>query len=212
MGSTFHAVDYSKLTNVRCTLSGADFDFGEYKNIHINLLGLYQPENASSVISAIPLLRARGFNVPDEAIRRGLAAVVWEARFEKLSDDPIVIYDGSHNPQAIEAAVRSIKALFCNNKVNILTGVMKDKDYRANVKLLAPVTRRAFTVTPSNSRSLPSVEYAKVFCTEGMKADAYETLEAGAKAAYADSKANGVPLVILGSLYMYADIKKALGL
>ncbi len=212
LASPFNTTDYSKLSNVKCTLDGSDFDFDGYKNLHINLLGLYQIENAASVLCAIPKLRERGLDISDEAIRRGLESTVWQARFEKLSKSPVVIYDGSHNPQSIEAAVHSIKALFGNNKVNILTGVMKDKDYITMVNLLKPVTRRAFTVTPDNKRALPSLQYAEVFHNVGVQADAYNVLEAGAKAAYDDSKATGVPLIILGSLYMYADMKKALNL
>lgn len=212
LASPFNTTDYSKLSNVKCTLDGSDFDFDGYKKLHINLLGLYQIENAVSVLCAIPELRERGLDISDEAIRRGLESTVWQARFEKLSKSPVVIYDGSHNPQSIEAAVHSIKALFGNNKVNILTGVMKDKDYRTMVILLKPVTRRVFTVTPDNKRALPSLQYAEVFSKVGVQADAYSVLKDGAKAAYDDSKATGVPLIILGSLYMYADMKKALNL
>lgn len=212
LGSPFQAVDYSALKNVRCSLFGSDFDFGGYKDLHINLLGLYQPENAASVLDAIPQLRKSGLNISDEAIRHGLKSTVWEARFEKLSDNPVVIYDGSHNPEGVEAAVRSIKVLFANEKVNILSGVMRDKDYNTIAKLLAPIARYVFTVTPTCTRSLPSAEYADVFRTLGIEADAFDTLDAGAKEAYAKSKAEGTPLIILGSLYMYADIKTALGL
>ncbi|HHT54551.1 MAG TPA: bifunctional folylpolyglutamate synthase/dihydrofolate synthase [Clostridiales bacterium] len=214
LGSPYHTADYSKLDNVRCTLTGADFDFGEYKNLHINLLGLYQPINAAGVLEAIPVLRGRGFVIPVEAVRRGLASTVWPARFELLSADPVIIYDGSHNPEAIEAATRSIRALLGGKyeRVNILTGVMRDKDYATMAGLLSGIARKVFVVTANYRRALPADEYAEVFRRRGVQAYPYDVLDAGIRAAYEDSEAAGVPLVILGSFYLYADVKEALGL
>lgn len=208
--SPCHAVDYSALTNVRCSLGGCDFDYGGLRDLHINLLGMFQPENAASVVSAVPLLRERGFDISEEALRRGLASTVWQARFELLSATPVVIYDGSHNPQGMTAAVGSIQTLFGDKSVNILTGVMRDKDYNTMSELISRVARRVFTVTPAMTRSLPAREYAEVFRLLGVESEAYDSLAGGVAAAYADSVKHGIPLVALGSLYMYADFITAL--
>ncbi|MGI6167070.1 MAG: bifunctional folylpolyglutamate synthase/dihydrofolate synthase [Eubacteriales bacterium] len=212
LGSPYYAADYSKLCNVRCTLFGADFDFGEYKNLHLNLLGLYQPQNAASVLEAIPILRERGFTITEEAIRRGLESTVWPARFELLSKNPVVIYDGSHNPEAVGVTIRSIKALLGGKKVNLLTGVMRDKDYATMAGMLSEIARVAFVVTANYGRALPAAEYAETFRRYGVAAYPYDVLFDGIRAAYEDSKTAGVPLVILGSFYLYADVKAALGL
>ncbi|HOA84751.1 MAG TPA: folylpolyglutamate synthase/dihydrofolate synthase family protein [Bacillota bacterium] len=212
LGSPYCTADYSKLRNVNCTLSGADFDFGEYKNLHINLLGLYQPQNAASVLEAIPILRERGFTITEEAMRRGLESTVWPARFELLSKNPVVIYDGSHNPEAVGVTIRSIKALLGGEKVNLLTGVMRDKDYATMAGMLSEIARRVFVVTANYGRALPSAEHAETYRRCGVTAYPYDVLYDGIRAAYEDSKTAGVPLVILGSFYLYADVRAALGL
>ena len=70
----------------------------------------------------------RGLTVPEEAIREGLASVKWPARFEVLSKDPLIIADGGHNPEGIDAAIESVKTYFKDEKILLLTGVMADKD------------------------------------------------------------------------------------
>lgn len=210
LGADFYHVDYDRLVNVRPTLDGTTFDFGRYRDLHINLLGLYQPQNAASVVAAMPLICSRGFEVSEQALRRGLAEARWPARFEKLGEDPIVIYDGSHNPQGIRASVDSIHGLFPGRRVAILTGVLADKDHRGMVSMLAEVADSAFCVTPDNPRALDGCDYAAEFCGQGIAARAFDTMDAALSAAYSYCRERNIPLVALGSLYMYADFCAAL--
>ena len=132
MGSEFGEAEYEKLDNVRPSLEGSYFDYDGLCDLYIGLLGMYQPENAASVVAAVRRLGDRGLEISEEAIRRGLSETRWPARFERLSTDPTIIYDGSHNPQGMAAAVRSIREIFGGEKVNILTGVLGDKQWCGN--------------------------------------------------------------------------------
>ena len=205
LGVEFHSADYSKLKNVKPTVEGTIFDYDGYSELKIQLLGLYQPENAASVVSSIPLLRAQGLEISDQAVRRGLEKTRWAARFERMASDPTVIYDGSHNPQGIEAAVRSIRGIFGDSRINVLTGVLRDKDYRYIAETLSGVADKVWCVTPDNDRALTASEYAALFREFGREAVACETLAEGVSAAYADSKERGVAMIALGSLYMYCE-------
>ena len=62
MKSKMHRVDRSKLALKQSTLEGTLFDFGEHTDMRISLLGSYQPLNASTVLSALDILRERGMN------------------------------------------------------------------------------------------------------------------------------------------------------
>jgi dihydrofolate synthase/folylpolyglutamate synthase len=173
-------------------------------------LGLYQPRNAAVVISAIEELRRAGFDISDDDIRYGLYDSVWHARFEIISRDPLIIFDGAHNPQGIASATESIKRYFGDKKVYLMTGVLRDKDYTAIAKDLSSVASRAFTLTPDNPRALRAVEYAEVLAGEGIDATAYESLRDAFVAALDAAKRDGVPLICLGSLYIYCSIVKEL--
>ena len=209
VGAPFVETDHTKLANVRSDLFGADFDFGAYKDIHVSLSGLYQPHNAANVLTVIDVLRARGLTIPETAIREGLASVKWPARFEVLSKSPMVIADGGHNPEGIDAAIASVKAYFKEEKILLLTGVMADKDYTNMVSRMAEVAAQAFCVRPANDRALDPAAYAETFRNMGIPAEGYATVAEGVKAAMDTAKREGKALLCLGSLYMYGEVHAA---
>lgn len=209
LGCGFNFCDYGALTVKAATLEGATLDYKERKDVKIPLLGLYQPENCAKALEVIEALRAAGYSVSEEAVREGVSKVVWRARFEKLASTPFVLYDGSHNPEGIELAVKTLGHYFGTQKVNLLTGVMKDKDYEYMASMLAPLADEVFCVTPDNPRSLTSKELAKVYSDLRVRSNAYETVYEGVKAALAESKKTETPLICLGSLYMYAEVSDA---
>ncbi len=207
--SSFDFCDYTQLKIKKTDLSGSVFDYKNYKDISLSLLGLYQPENAVKAIETVEVLRKRGLEISDGDIYEGLKSARWAARFEKLSENPLVIYDGSHNPEGIEAAAKALSHYFGQEKVNLLTGVMADKDYSAMVKQLSPFAKKVFTVTPDNPRSLKASSLAALYNGLGVSSEGFDSVYEGFLAAYTDSKGNAVPLVCLGSLYMYCEVAEA---
>ena len=199
-------MDYSLLSGLESTLEGSRFDFGSHKNISISLLGLYQPRNAASVLSAIDILRKCGLDIPEDAVKCGLSLARWAGRFEVISKDPLIIFDGAHNAQGIDSAVRSVKHYFKDRKVYILTGVLKDKDYQTIASRLSEIGSRAFVMTPDSPRALPSEEYAEVLGSYGVDATAFGSIKDAFSVAREAAQKDGVPLVCLGSLYVYVDL------
>lgn len=207
-GSEFFDIDYSDIKNLNSTLDGATYDFGEHKDIKISLLGLYQPKNSALVIKAVEILRERGLEISEKALYDGLLAAKWIARFEIISRNPLIIFDGAHNPQGISSAVMSIKHYFGGEKVYVLSGVLRDKDYKFIAGELSKIAARAFTLTPGSPRALSAEDYAKEIQDAGVPATPYQSIEAALTAAKAAAREDGVPLVCLGSLYTYCDIIK----
>ncbi len=205
-GSRFCRVDYARHSDIRADLSGTTFDFCEYKNMKISLLGMYQPRNAAVVISAVELLREQGIEISDEALRQGLAKAKWQGRFEIISREPLMIFDGAHNPQGIRSAVESIKTYFGDKKVYLLTGVLRDKDYTAIAEDLSRVASKAFVLTPDSPRALSAAEYAETLRGAGIDATAFDTLPEALHTALNAAKTDGIPLICLGSLYVYSSL------
>ena len=205
--SEFYRVDYEKIKSLDMTLERSRFSFGERDGIEISLLGAYQPRNAAIVISAVDILK-NSIAISEKALYNGLAKARWHARFEVLSREPLVIFDGAHNPQGISAAVESIKLYFKDEKVYLLTGVLRDKDYKAIAADLSEVASRAFTLTPDNPRALTAAEYADVLRGAGIEATACESIESAFILAKSEAKKDRVPLVCLGSLYVYSSISE----
>jgi dihydrofolate synthase/folylpolyglutamate synthase len=210
LGIPMLRVDHDLLSVRSMTIDGTDFDYGEHKDLHIPLLGSYQPHNAANALAAIDLLRCMDVLIDEEAIVQGLSNVAWPARFEIISRDPLVIFDGGHNPEGVDCAVESIRAYFGENKVGIVTGVMADKDYHYMAERIAGVAERVFCLTPDNPRALPSADYAAVFQGLGIAATAAQTVKQAVTQALAWAKQAGAPVVCLGSLYMYGEVCTAL--
>ena len=148
-------------------------------------------------------------NIDEKYIRSGLAAARWPARFEVLHRSPTVIFDGGHNPQGVDAAVESAKAVF-GGKYIILTGVMADKDYRTMARTVSEIAAQVVCTHPDNPRALNADALAECYRSTGTAAHAESDVESAVKKAFALAKEKGLPLLCLGSLYMYRQVRDAL--
>lgn len=211
VGSALKKMDRSSLLVKEMTLEGTVFDFGEHKDIKIPLLGSYQPKNACNVLAAIDILRESGVAISDGAIKSGMASVIWHARFEIINKDPLMIADGGHNPEGIDAAVDSIKTYFDTERIGIVTGVMADKDYNYMAKRMSECADTVFCLTPDNPRALKAEDYAHVFEALGVSAVSCESVDSAVEKAIAWGRETGKAVVCLGSLYMYGEIIASLG-
>lgn len=206
--SEYHCTRQYKLKLISATLDGSRFEY-DGDIYEIGLLGLYQPHNAANVIEAVKLLRLCDLNIDEKALRAGLAEASWRGRFELLSRSPVLLTDGSHNPEGIEAAVQSIKYYFGEKKVCLLTGVMKDKDYPKMAAELSQIACCAVALKPNNPRALGSEPYAAEFIRNGIEAYGSTSIREAVAKAYELAVQKEIPVVALGSLYMYGDIKAA---
>ena len=201
--------DYTEIKNLKSDLNGSSFDYKERSEIKINLLGLYQPRNASLVIEAVSILNSIGIAVSDRALYKGLFDARWSARFEVLCREPLVIFDGAHNPEGICAAVDSIRYYFGDKRVVAVTGVLADKDYRFIASKLSLVASHAATLTPDNPRALAAEEYARVLSDANVSATPAKSIAEAVSIAIDTAKAMNTAVVCLGSLYTYAEISAA---
>ena len=130
-------MDFTRLQVRRTDLTGTELDFAPYEGLRLPLVGLYQSRNAAMAITAVEVLRQKGWNISDEALRQGLSAVRWPGRLEVLRQaDPVILRDGAHNAHGMAATTESLKALFPGKKLVILMGVMADKDVEDTVSII----------------------------------------------------------------------------
>ena len=208
--SPFYTVDHKKIKIKSADLSGSEFDFGDYEGIKIKLLGLYQPRNAAMVLSAVNQLKEEGLYIPDEAVRDGLLKARWAARFEIVNENPTIIFDGSHNAEGISAAKESVIRYFGQEKVIVISGVLKDKEYEKIAEDIAEIASEVFAITPENPRALDAQKYAEVIKEKGAAATSCEGIEEALSKAIGTAKKNNSAVVILGSLYTYGDVIRAI--
>ncbi|MBO4433641.1 MAG: bifunctional folylpolyglutamate synthase/dihydrofolate synthase [Clostridia bacterium] len=200
------SVNYMRQENVSVSLGGTVFDFDPYGKVYLSLAGLYQADNAAAAITAAEQLKKQGLPITEKSLFEGLKNTRWQARFEVFCENPIIIYDGAHNPQGAAALVQNLNAVNINRAV-FVSGVMKDKDYRLFAEAISPLAETVLTVKPDNPRALDPGILAGVFKEFGVTAEPYNTVKEGVRAAVNLAKGKNIPLIICGSLYMYKEVK-----
>lgn len=199
-----HAV-FSALTLKSCGLDGQTFDWNGMKDLHFPLLGEHQLHNVCTVLTTVEVMRGRGYELPEAAVREGLDRVTWPGRFEVVRRDPMFIVDGGHNPQCLEALVRAFDDYLPGKKITFLNGCMADKDFGEMFADLAPYAAEFVTVTPQNPRALPAEELKAHLLRYHLPVTACETVGEGVRTAIAHAGRDGV-VCACGSLYMIGDI------
>lgn len=202
-----HTADFSALSLIDASPDGQSFTYrGEH--FTISLLGPFQLRNAAVVIETVAALRGRGYTITQEQLREGLRAARWPVRLERFHAEPLILADGGHNPQCMEALAEGLRSVLPGQKVVFLCCVLSDKDYKTMLRTLVPLAKSFVCLTAPSSRALPKEELAACLAEMGQEAVTAEDMFSGLVTAI--KTADGAPVVICGSLYMMEDARKAL--
>lgn len=205
-------VSYANVPSVMEVISKRAADAGdklylasdETLTYSIGLAGSYQRRNALTVLAIIRALRERGWNISEEALRSGLANATWPARFETLSESPLFILDGGHNPQCAQALAEAISERLPSEKVTFLIGMLADKDINSVIDILRPLAAKWICITPDSPRAMSAAELAEICGSVATPAQVADDVSDGIKKALA----SGYPTIAFGSLYSAGEIRK----
>ena len=204
-GVPLTVADFHALRPVSHSLDGQVFDWPGLPGLRLPLLGRHQLYNAAVTLTIIETLRRRGWHIPDDAIRAGLAAVEWPGRFQVVRRAPIVVLDGGHNPQCMEALTQNVADYLSGHPLTVLTGVLGDKDYAHMYGQLATQAARFVTVTPHSPRALPAADLSVMLSTLGKPVTTCDTIAHGVDTALSLTQPDGAVLCC-GSLYLLGDV------
>ncbi len=187
------------------TPEGTDFQY-EGNPYRISLLGKHQISNAVLAIKAAQVIRECGYPLTEDAIKLGLRQTKWSGRFEVIARKPYFIIDGAHNEDAALRLRDAITLYFQGRKLIFVMGVFADKDYHTILEITGPLASLIITLTPENSRALPSAELArkaKKYCPAVIDG---KTAEQAVKLAYDVATEEDV-ILAFGSLSFLGTIK-----
>lgn len=124
LGKDFH------VGNVKQSERGQSFSFSlgdrSIEHVEMQMLGRHQMENAALAIAAVLLGME---NIDEKSILKGIGEAKWDGRFEKISDEPLVIIDGAHNPAGIDVLMETLKVHYPEYKYRFIFSSFKDKNY-----------------------------------------------------------------------------------
>lgn len=200
-------VDSSALAVKEITLDKQRFDYKQYQNLVIRMLGEHQVRNAVLAVEALTVLQEKGFWVSEEELRAGLEKTFWAGRFEKISDHPLAFLDGAHNSHAVEVLVSNIRTWFPGKKVTFILGMMEDKDYSKMIELVFPLADKFLTLAPDSERALESQDLAAMLREKGFNTTTLSTPKDALHYIHEEAKSDEL-VVIFGSLYLVGNIKE----
>lgn len=198
------------------------FSYREWTDLRTGILGSYQPQNATVALEVVDVLRGRGWHIPDEAVRAGVARTRWPGRFEIVEggsspDGFAIVVDGGHNPQGARALADSLAEVFPGRKPVFVIGVLEDKDYPRMLEDVLPLGSAFVCVTPDNPRALPAHKLARAIrwtgqdllgCSACVNPVVARDFEDAIRRARELADPDGL-ICAFGSLYSVAALKEA---
>jgi dihydrofolate synthase/folylpolyglutamate synthase len=121
-------------------------------------------------------------------------------RLERLSEDPLEIWDGAHNLAGLGYALPRLPGA----RYVIVASILADKEVDGMLAALSVLGDRLVATSSTNERALPAADLAR-------RAERFfshvEPIEDPADA-LAHARALGEPVLVTGSLYLLADLAK----
>jgi dihydrofolate synthase/folylpolyglutamate synthase len=173
--------------------------------------GSHQIKNAALAVAVVEELRTQGYRISDNAVRDGLRKTRFPGRFEVLRREPDVIIDGAHTPEGMRLLKSTLRQIYPGIKPYMLLGMLRDKNYEALIKIIAPIAREVVCVPPQGNRVLNPEELAEQVRACGVPAAASEDITKGFQLLLEKASKKDV-IVAAGSLYMIGPVRRACGI
>jgi dihydrofolate synthase / folylpolyglutamate synthase len=176
-------------------------------DLAVALRGRHQLANAALALAALELV-SKHFPVSEAALRRGLETVRWPGRLEVMSERPLVILDGAHNPEGVHALADELLGLRQGRKIRLLFATMADKEWQLMLATLAKVADEMIFTRVAMERSADPELLAKTIpipVPNRVIQDSQTAL-----AALLDSAQPDDIVVVAGSLYLLGEVRPLL--
>lgn len=195
--SRLYKADFSKIDIKDINLHRSIFDYKNFQNVEISMLGYSAIKNACVVLESFKNI----FNFDFKEVLLGIKNTTLKNRFTLVKEKPTIIFDSSHNPQAVEAMIENINLYFENKKILFVLGVLKDKNYEEILNKVTNYAKRFYFCKPVNERALEP-EILKNLLDKKVESDIFKSSELALKKAIDDSKEDEV-IILFGSFYNY---------
>jgi dihydrofolate synthase/folylpolyglutamate synthase len=175
----------------------------------LDLTGVYQVENISTVCCAVNQLRKNGFSISEESLTKGLRNVStitgFQGRWEKIASNPSVILDVAHNVDGIRQVLRQLEMIDYNH-LHIIIGMVKDKEIEKVLSLL-PKTATYYFTQAQLPRALPAQDLEASAKKTGLSGFVFNSVNSAIEEA--QKKANTDDLILVcGSLFIIGEVDR----
>ena len=177
------------------------------------MTGRYQAENAALAALAV---RIAVPEISEETIARGLSKASLPARFEIIQNPaqyeniPFLVLDGAHTVNSVRFTMETMDKVFGTQDGTLLFACAADKDAEDIAPLFKNRLTSVFLTKPGNVKQSDLNTLADAFDKAEISYDLTEDFEAQIKKAFAYADAHKSILLVTGSFYLIAEVKKFL--
>ena len=174
----------------------------------IPLVGRHQAANAAVAVAlADRTAAALGTDLPDRAVRDGLARATWPGRFEVVDTAPLTVLDGAHNPAAARTLAATLDE-YDYDDLHLVYAAMHDKDHAETAAAL-PDAATAVTCRPAIDRAEDPDVLAAALRSAGVDSVTAGDDVADALATAVDRADPDDCVLLVGSLFAVAEGRAA---
>ncbi|MDU0421733.1 bifunctional folylpolyglutamate synthase/dihydrofolate synthase [Staphylococcus haemolyticus] len=172
----------------------------ELETIILNMLGEHQKENAALAITAlIELYEQEIITLDFNKMIDAIESVSWTGRIEQVKENPLIIIDGAHNNESIEALIDTIKNYYDNEKMDVLFSAIKGKPVHGMLNKLEEISNHLYFTEFDFPKALTKDELSEQVNLEHIEfIDDYVSFI---------NNYDGNGLLITGSLYFISEVK-----
>ncbi len=176
--------------------------------VKLGLLGRYQCQNAA-VAAEMALEVSKNIPVPRDSIIEGLSKARWPGRLDVVRRSPMTVLDVTHTPEGARA-VASELTVFPGSPRIMVVGMLRDKDVRSAMAILAPLFDRVVCTSPSSPRAFSPQEMLEAALPFNRNALAVDGVGKAIDAAEEMAGKDGF-IFVSGSLYTIGEAMQHLG-
>lgn len=200
--------DENKLEIINQDINGSNFIY-KNKEYFLKMNGFHQIQNACTAIEVINQLNKSGFSISYDDIKISFSDVQVSGRTEIISHNPVIILDGGHNSDGVEALFSVIKKI--QTPVIGVLGMLERKDYELIVDLIGEWSNinisEIVCVDGFAEGNVSAEKLSGMFAwTKTYSFDYKKGYEFAVKKAEKENKA----VAVFGSLYLVSEMKKYL--
>ncbi|NBX10760.1 MAG: bifunctional folylpolyglutamate synthase/dihydrofolate synthase [Chitinophagaceae bacterium] len=175
----------------------------------LDLTGVYQVENISTVCCAVDQLRKNGFSISEESLIKGLRNVStitgFQGRWEKIANNPSVILDVAHNVDGIRQVLRQLEMIDYNH-LHIVIGMVKDKEIEKVLSLL-PKTATYYFTQAQLPRALPAQDLEASAKKTGLTGFVFNSVNSAIEEAQKNARIDDL-ILVCGSLFIIGEVDR----
>jgi len=177
-----------------------------YDEIALAPLGSFQRTNFAVAVSAAEAFLGR---LDAAAVREAAATLRLPGRLEVVSERPLVVLDGAHNPSGARALRPSLQALLAGRELVAVVSVLDDKDAAGILGELLSLARNVVFTRSSNARALPPAVLESLNRQLSGPASEVVTDPVAALARARALAGRDGAVLVTGSIYLLSDLVRA---